>query len=99
MGQINQPSSLVDQVVSLRREVDELRKRVGIGNATISGGTFTVQDNGVIKMVDADGNVILYFGPGGDGRQIIRIRRDGGKDVLYTYTIDGARQYWALTDR
>jgi hypothetical protein len=98
MAQINQPSNLVDQVVALRREVDELRKRVGIGNATISGGTFTVQDNGVIRMVDADGHVILYFGPGGDGKQIIRIRRDGGSDVMYTYTTDSGRQFWALTD-
>ncbi len=98
MAQINQPSSIVDQVVALRREVDELRKRVGIGNATISGGTFTVQDNGVIRMVDADGHTILYFGPGGDGKQIIRIRRDGGSDVMYTYTTDSGRQFWALTD-
>lgn len=98
MAQINQPSNLIDQVVALRREVDELRKRVGIGNATISGGTFTVQDNGVLRMVDPDGHLILYFGPGDDGKQIIRIRRDGGSDVMYTYTTDSGRQFWALTD-
>ncbi|GAA1716420.1 hypothetical protein GCM10009745_76150 [Kribbella yunnanensis] len=98
MGQINQPSNLIDQVVALRKEVDELRKRVGIGNATISGGTFTVQGDGAIRMIDADGTEILYFGPDSEGRQVIRLARDQGKRVLYTYAVSSGRQYWALTD-
>lgn len=99
MAQVNQPTNLIDQVMALRKEVAELRKRVGIGNATISGGTFTVRQDGAIQMMDAAGNLILYFGPDDAGRQIIRIRRDGGRNVLYTHTIDNGEQYWALTDR
>jgi hypothetical protein len=99
MAQVNQPTNLIDQVIALRKEVAELRKRVGIGNATISGGTFTVRQDGAIQMMDAAGNLILYFGPDEAGRQIIRIRRDGGRNVLYTHTIDNGEQYWALTDR
>lgn len=99
MAQVNQPSNLIDQVIALRKEVAEIRKRVGIGNATISGGTFTVRQDGAIQMVDAAGSLILYFGPDSEGRQIIRIRRDGGRDVLYTHTVSNGEQYWALTDR
>jgi hypothetical protein len=99
MGQVNQPSNLIDQVIALRKEVAELRKRVGIGNATISGGTFTVRQDGAIRMVDGSGNLVLYFGPDDNGRQIIRIARDGGREVLYTYAIANGEQYWALTDR
>jgi hypothetical protein len=34
MGQINHPTSLVDQVAALRKEVEELRKRLGIVGQT-----------------------------------------------------------------
>lgn len=38
MGQVNQPATLIDQIIALRREVDELRKKVGIG-ATLTDGS------------------------------------------------------------
>ncbi|MET9647573.1 hypothetical protein ACFZB6_09045 [Streptomyces syringium] len=99
MGQVNQPSTLIDQVGQLRKELAELRKRVGIGNATISGGVFTVQRDGAVRMVDAAGNEVLYFGPDGTGRQVIRIARDGGRPVLHTYPTLSGQQHWALSDR
>jgi hypothetical protein len=36
MGQVNHPTTLIDQIIGLRREVDELRKKVGTG-ATLTG--------------------------------------------------------------
>jgi hypothetical protein len=99
MAQVNQPANLIDQVIALRKEVAELRKRVGLGNATISGGTFTVQGDGIIQMIDADGNLILYFGPDDRGQQVIRINRDLGLPVMHTYPVSGGNQYWALFDR
>ena len=35
MGKINQPTNLVDHIKDLKRQVSELRKRAGLGNADV----------------------------------------------------------------
>jgi hypothetical protein len=49
-------------------------------------------------MVDDNNHEIVYFGPDNTGTQVIGIRREGGANVLYTFTTDTGRQFWALTD-
>jgi len=41
MGQVNHPATLIDQIIALRREVDELRRKVGIG-ATLRSSEIAV---------------------------------------------------------
>ncbi|MEV5537467.1 hypothetical protein AB0L13_11455 [Saccharopolyspora shandongensis] len=48
-------------------------------------------------MVDADGTELVHLGPGPDGRQIIQFRRQGGGDILATYTTAEGRPTWALS--
>lgn len=97
MGQVNLPTNLIDRIVKLERLVEAIRKLAGNTSSIISRGGLTLLENSFLKMVSAAGVEILYIGPDGGGRQIIRIRRDSGADVLYTYDVAGV-QYWALTD-
>lgn len=97
--QVNQPSNLIDRIIKLERELAAVRKKVGLSSAIISRGGLTLVDDSYITMTDSDGVQILYIGPSPAGDQIIRIRREGGAPVLYTYkapNFDG--QFWALTD-
>ena len=99
MGQVNQPSNVLDQIRELRRELAEVRKAIGLTSATIERGGLTLLNDAFFRMVDDNDIEILYAGPDDQGRQIVRLRREGGGTVLYTYTIDNGQQYWALTDR
>lgn len=97
MGQVNQPSNLLDRIIRVEKRVEEIWKKVGLASAVIRRGGLTLLDDAFIRMVDDNGDEIVYIGPDNEGKQIIRIRREGGADVLYTYTA-GGRQFWALTD-
>lgn len=99
MGQVNQPSNVLDQIRDLRRELAEIRKAIGLTSATIQRGGLTFLQDAFLRMVDDNGVEILYAGPDSEGRQIVRLRREGGGEVLYTYTIANGQQFWALTDR
>ncbi|MBB5153287.1 hypothetical protein [Saccharopolyspora phatthalungensis] len=48
-------------------------------------------------MLDPDDPELVYFGPAPDGRQMIRFRRQGGGDILATYTTTDGRPGWALS--
>lgn len=99
MGQVNQPSNVLDQIRQLRRELAEVRKAIGLTSATIERGGLTLLNDAFFRMVDDNDVEILYAGPDDQGRQFVRLRREGGGEVLYTYTIANGQQYWALTDR
>lgn len=97
MGQVNQPSNLLDRIIRLEKRVEKIWKKVGLASAVIRKGGLTLLDDAYLRMVDDNNDEIVYIGPDDEGKQIIRIRREGGADVLYTYTT-GDRQFWALTD-
>lgn len=99
MGQVNQPSNVLDQIRELRREVAEVRKAIGLTSATIERGGLTLLNDAFLRMVDDNEIEILYAGPDDQGRQIMRLRREGGGLVLYTYSHTNGIQFWALTDR
>jgi len=98
VGQVNQPSNLLDRIIRLEKRVEEIWKKVGLASAVIRKGGLTLLDDAYLRMVDDNNDEIVYIGPDDEGKQIIRIRREGGADVLYTYTAASGRQYWALTD-
>lgn len=98
MGVINQASNLIDRVVRLEKRVNEIWHKIGLTAATISKGGLTLINDAFLRMLDDAGIEILYFGPDSNGKQMIRIRREGGADVLFTYTASSGRQFWALTD-
>lgn len=98
MGQVNQPTNVLDQIRELRREVAALRKSSGLTSAHIDSGGLTLTNDAFIRMIDDAGFEILYFGPDGSGKQIIRIRREGGTLVFFT-AFAGGQQYWRLVDR
>lgn len=95
---VNRPGSLLDQITALRREIAGVRRTSGTGGGAISDGSLTIQRGGALRMLDPDGTELAYLGPGPDGRQVIRFRRQGGGDVLATYTTDDGRPAWALSD-
>ncbi|MGH3859777.1 hypothetical protein [Actinokineospora sp.] len=99
MAPINQPADLLSQVQDLRRQLDELRRTVGLSSATINRGGLSLLNDAFLKMINGSGVQVLYFGPDESGRQIIRIRRDGGSDVLWTGFTGNGNQFWRLTDR
>lgn len=98
MGQVNTPSNLLDRIKQLERQYQQLWKAIGLTSATIEKGGLTLLNDAFIRMVDDNGHEIVYLGPDGTGQQIIRIRREGGSSVLYTYTVTNGNQFWALTD-
>ncbi|WP_132110122.1 hypothetical protein [Actinocrispum wychmicini] len=94
---MNQPSNLLDRIIRIEKRVEDIWKKVGLASAVIRRGGLTLLDDAYLRMVDDNNTEIVYIGPDQDGKQIIRIRRDSGADVLFTYTA-GGRQFWALTD-
>ena len=98
MGQVNQPSNLLDRIIRVEKRVEEIWKKVGLASAVIRRGGLTLLEDAYLRMVDDNNHEIVYIGPDNEGKQIIRIRREGGAEVLYTYTAQGGRQFWALTD-
>lgn len=99
MGLELQPGNLLNRLKQLERRVTEIYKKVGIASAVIRQGGLTLLDDAFFRMVDDNGVEIVYFGPDGSGRQIIRIRREGGSDVMWTGFTSAGNQFWRLTDR
>lgn len=99
MGTTNQPSDFFSRLRALERRVDEFFKKVGLTSAVIDRGGLTLKNDAFLRMVDDLGVEILYFGPDDQGRQIIRIRREGGSDVFWTGFTVGGNPFWRLTDR
>ena len=62
MGQVNQPSNLLDRVIALERAVADLTKRTGLSSATIASGGVTIGSGGFLAANDPEGDQILYVG-------------------------------------
>lgn len=95
MGQVNQNSNLLDRIKDLQRQIDELRKSAGLGNAVISRGT--------LKVKQTDGSTIFEAGeinaaPGGQEFGFIA-RRPDGTVSLYSYSTDSGDGFWAGWDK
>jgi len=99
VGAVNQPANLLDRIKRLERQVQEQFKKISLTNARIDRGGLTLTNDAFFRMVDDLGVEIVYFGPDNLGRQIIRIRREGGSDVMWTGFTAGGSQFWRLTDR
>jgi hypothetical protein len=94
-----QPGNLLDRLKRVEQRIAEIYKKVGIASAVIRAGGLTLLDDAFFRMVDDNDVEIVYFGPDSLGRQIIRLRREGGGDVMWTgYTLAG-NQFWRLSDR
>jgi len=62
MGQVNQPTDVNSEIRELKRQVQELTKRVGLSSAVISRGGLTIINEGELVMVDENGTVIFKVG-------------------------------------
>lgn len=92
MAQTNQPANLLDRIVRLERELAEVRKRAGLGNA-VSRGSF--------RFVDTAGNLRIYFGPVAYGPNVTMgwiMRRATGGTVFELGGGSDTSQFWALRD-
>ncbi len=99
MGQINQPSNLLDRIKRAERELQKLWKAVGLASATISRGGLTLLRDAFLRMVDDNDDEIVYIGPDAGGKQIFRLRREGGVPMMFTAGNEQfGRDYWAMTD-
>jgi hypothetical protein len=94
MGEVNQPYDLMSRMKDLERQVDEIRKRVGLGNATIS--------NGSLKVLHPNGVAIAQFGKftiAGATAYGWILRRPDGSIVTYTYGTDDLQGLSAWFDK
>ncbi|UUV29148.1 hypothetical protein NQK81_30800 [Amycolatopsis roodepoortensis] len=82
MGQLNQPSNLVDRVSKLERALEAFRKLSGLTSAIIRRGGITLLDDSFLKVVDDQGTRILYIGPNSEGKQVFALRRENGTVIL-----------------
>lgn len=99
MGQVNQPSNLLDRLKRFERELQRLWKAVGLASATIARGGLTLIQDAFLRMVDDNGHEIVYIGPDAEGKQIFRLRREGGNLMMYTAgNAQFGRDFWAFTD-
>lgn len=62
MGQVNQPSDVNSEIRELKRQVQELTKRVGLSSAVISRGGLTITDGGKLTVRYPSGTAALMMG-------------------------------------
>lgn len=62
MAPINQPADLINEVRDLRRQLDELRRTVGLSSATINRGGLSLLNDAFLKIVDASGVTRFFVG-------------------------------------
>ncbi|KFU81023.1 hypothetical protein SAMN04489729_4802 [Amycolatopsis lurida] len=98
MGQLNQPSNLVDRVSKLERALEAFRKLSGLTSAIIRRGGITLLDDSFLKMVDDQGTRILYIGPNSEGKQVFALRRENGSLVLQSDYFAG-EPFFAMRDQ
>lgn len=101
MGQVNQPADIITKLADLERQIDELRRSVGLSSATISRGGLTIKNDAFFEMISASGQVVAYIGPSATaGHQTIQLRRSDGTLVLDTQVdVASGLDYWAMWDR
>jgi hypothetical protein len=96
VGQVNQPSNLLDQIRELRQEIADVRRAVGLSSATITRGGLTIKNGAFFEMDDATGELLCYIGPdGGTGDQIFQLWRPGGQAILATQKDATSGRYFA----
>ncbi|WP_414943300.1 hypothetical protein [Amycolatopsis sp. cmx-11-32] len=98
MGQLNQPSNLVDRVSKLERALEAFRKLSGLTSAIIRRGGITLLDDSFLKVVDDQGTQILYVGPNSDGKQVFNLNRENGTVVLQSNYFAG-QPFFAMRDQ
>lgn len=98
MGQVNQPSNLLDRIKDLERKYQQLWKAIGLTSATIAKGGLTLLNDAFIRAIDDNQTEILYLGPDENGIQIFRLRRENGTTIMRTGTAIGGLQFWAMAD-
>lgn len=92
MAQTNQPANLLDRIIRLERELAEVRKRAGLGNAV---------SRGVFRFLDDAGAQRIYFGTvltGSDFTTGWIFSRASGANVFELGGSSTTSQYWALRD-
>jgi hypothetical protein len=107
MGQVNQPTNLLDRIIDLERQLAEVRKKVGLTSAYISSGGLVI-DGGNVLVTDPEGQQSFFTGKLGPNRpdgtpQIATVFRDDvGTARLWLWDPDpltsGYRQQIVLTD-
>ncbi|MEC3977912.1 hypothetical protein [Amycolatopsis sp. H20-H5] len=98
MGQLNQPTNIIDRVVKLERGLEAIRKMAGLTSAIISRGGLTLLNNSFVKMVTSAGIESMYFGPDSNGKQTFILRRDNGSALFHTGFYAG-QPFFALRDQ
>lgn len=108
MAQVNQPSNLLDRIIAIERTLQELTKKVGLSSSTISSGGLTVTSGAYFKVIDFDGQQIVYAGgavpnrPDGVPQQVFFLSDDSGRLRMSLWDSDpalnGYRQFWAVWD-
>ncbi|MFJ8913436.1 hypothetical protein [Amycolatopsis sp. NPDC102389] len=98
MGQLNQPSNLVDRVSKLERALEAFRKLSGLTSAIIRRGGITLLDDSFLKVVDDQGTQILYIGPNSEGKQVFALNRENGSVVLQSGYFAG-QPFFAMRDQ
>lgn len=99
MGKTNLPSNLLDRIKRVELDLRKVKSALGLASAVIARGGLTLIQDAFFKMIDDLGVEIIYFGPDVDGRQIIRIKREGGSYVFWTGFTNSGNQFWQLSDR
>lgn len=99
MGQVNQPSDVNSELRELKRQVQELTKRVGLSSAVISRGGLRIINSGELVMVDENGTVIFRIGKVlfGGLSSGMELNFDNGEPAFLLGGSPG-EQAWALFD-
>jgi hypothetical protein len=101
MGQVNQPADIISRIADMQRQIDELRRSVGLSSATISRGGLTIKNGAFFEMISDTDTQTVYIGPSIDaGHQTFQVRRTDGTLVLDTQKDQvSGNDYWALWGR
>ncbi|GGM76853.1 hypothetical protein GCM10012275_54400 [Longimycelium tulufanense] len=98
MGQVNQPTNTLDRIKRLERELNEVRKAIGLSSATISRGGLTVQDGAFFQVLHPTGHTLLLVSQSPGGQYFIQTRRDNGTVAHELGEAQGGLQFWSYRD-
>lgn len=91
MGATSQPENVYDRIDDLQRQINELRKNVGVGSAVLSRGDVTIT-NGDLNVLDVNGNRIVQAGP------FASLRNGNQVSGLWAGRHDGTTAWESWTD-
>ena len=101
MGQVNQPSNLLDRIKNLERRVVDLAKRVGLSSATIARGGLSLVEGAFLRLLDTQDREIVYIGgaggtwalPDGSPQPVVMIQDSTGRVRFGVFDPDPADGY------